>query len=158
MNQLNISYEELKEMESVGFAKLFTESTRTHYYISKYGRVYSVHKKSKKTKILKEDLSGIGYPSVKINNENIRIHRVVAETFIPNPEGKPCVNHIDGNPKHNDISGTIYPPNLEWVSYKENINHAWQTGLVNERNRENVKKAQYKQRKLTFEQAEQISI
>lgn len=156
MNQLNINYEELKQMESIGFAKLFTETTRTYYYISKYGRVYSVHKKSKKTKTLKEDLSGAGYPTVKINNENIRIHRVVAETFIPNPEGKPCVNHIDGNPEHNDITGTIYAPNLEWVSYKENSIHAWKIGLVEVKNRENLKKAQYKQRKLTYEQAEQI--
>lgn len=51
------------------------------------------------------------------------VHRLLALTFIPNPDNKPQVNHIDANTANNSLS------NLEWVTCKENINHAWQNGL-----------------------------
>lgn len=54
-----------------------------------------------------------GYPSVGKFN----IHRAVAELYIPNPENKPCVDHIDTNPNNNDYL------NLRWVTVKENNNN-----------------------------------
>lgn len=53
-----------------------------------------------------------------------KIHRCVAETFIPNTDNKPQINHIDGNKLNNYVS------NLEWVTSQENMRHAFDTGLA----------------------------
>ncbi len=54
---------------------------------------------------------------------NKPFHRIVAETFIDNPQGKPHINHIDGNKLNNRVD------NLEWVTNKENMQHAYKIGL-----------------------------
>lgn len=74
--------------------------------------------------------TGIGYYLVTMVNaktkvrKNQFIHRLIAKAFIPNPESKPQVNHIDGNKQNNSIS------NLEWATSKENSQHAVDTGLT----------------------------
>lgn len=55
-----------------------------------------------------------GYRRVCIKCKTYYVHRLVAETFIPNPENKPSIDHIDRNRANNDVS------NLRWVTTKEN--------------------------------------
>ncbi len=64
-----------------------------------------------------------GYLDVCLKAKHFRVHRLVAETFITNPENKPQVNHKDGNKKNSNVS------NLEWVTPVENIRHAWENEL-----------------------------
>lgn len=73
------------------------------------------------------------------------VHRLVAEHFIPNPEHKPNVNHINGNKKDNVVV------NLEWCTQKENIAHSHRTGLA-----VIAKGNQLPQTKLTEEQVLEI--
>jgi len=68
-------------------------------------------------------LNNRGYHSVGICRKTFMVHRLVALAFIPNPENKPFVNHLDGNKLNNHVS------NLEWCTAKENNLHARNTGL-----------------------------
>lgn len=77
---------------------------------------------------LKHYENGVGYYRVGLycgNNKHksYYIHRLLAMAFIPNPENKQFINHIDGNPKNNNLS------NLEWCTKSENNLHAYKTGL-----------------------------
>lgn len=54
------------------------------------------------------------YLSVCVENKNRSVHRLIAETFIENPEGKPCVDHINRNKDDNSVE------NLRWVTHAEN--------------------------------------
>lgn len=69
-----------------------------------------------------------GYKCVSLCNGGdkkfMQVHRLVALNFIPNPESKPQVNHIDGN-KHNN-----HVDNLEWATQDENMSHAVSMGLI----------------------------
>jgi len=64
-----------------------------------------------------------GYQLMTINKKVVYVHRYLAENYIPNPYNKPCVNHIDGNPSNNSLD------NLEWVTKRENCEHARLNGL-----------------------------
>lgn len=88
------------------------------YQVSNLGNIRNKRfNKSKKT-FKKKD----GRIQVMLNNKGKRymrfVHRLVAEAFIPNPDNKPQVNHLNGNPSDNRID------NLEWCTPKENIFHS----------------------------------
>ncbi|MFM2567485.1 HNH endonuclease [Enterobacter sp. DN] len=80
---------------------------------------------------LKPFLNSAGYCVVRLSDASsgrrviARVHRLVAEAFLPNPDGKPEVNHIDGDKANPSLR------NLEWVTPHENRKHAWDTGLRN---------------------------
>ena len=87
------------------------------YLISSTGLVFS----TRSNRLIKQQLSNVGYYRVEINIDGkarkYSVHRLVAETFIPNPNNYPIVNHKDENPNNNHVS------NLEWCTHKYNSNY-----------------------------------
>lgn len=119
------------------------------YEISNLGRVKSLPKRSgtcnRKESIRKLSYTKDGYIKIRLcgNGKDIttRVHRLVANAFIPNPENKNTVNHIDGDKTNNKVD------NLEWVNRSEQLLHAYSLGL---------KKPVHTNRKLTISDVEEI--
>lgn len=92
------------------------------YYISDKGEIYSVRQNGFKR--LKPGKTQTGYLQIVLRNKNkekvrFSVHRLVAETFIPNPKNKPQVNHKNGNKADNRVE------NLEWCTASENQRHRY---------------------------------
>lgn len=100
----------------------FTRFKNTAYLVSNDGLVFSEQSLSILT-----PFDNNGYLAVDLFANTVKqrvlVHRMVAITFIPNPENKPFVNHVDGNKYNNNVE------NLEWCTPSENSIHAVATGL-----------------------------
>lgn len=96
--------------------------TKYGYAVTSDGKVWSYKTK----RFLKPQKLSCGYLQVCLSTNKTRanIHRLVAETLIPNPNNYPEVNHKDGIKANNDVS------NLEWCTHKQNLAHARATGLI----------------------------
>ena len=94
------------------------------YEVSNYGKVRNIKTK----RIMKCTKNPCGYSIIGLRKNNKQhfhvLARIVANVFIPNPENKTEVNHIDGNKNNNTVS------KLEWVNRNENMKHALKTGLL----------------------------
>lgn len=130
------------------------------YQVSNFGNVRSLviwngHKymQRKVPKVLKKTLSSTGYEKVKImidgKKKDVKVHRLVANAFIPLVDGKEFINHIDGIKTNNNVE------NLEWCTRSENMFHAYSMGLIHReknpklirppKNKYHIPKEQFKQ-------------
>jgi len=107
------------------------------YQVSTFGRVKGLERVVKHSRggvqtiperILALQISKNGYVRVELNKDGkgikYLVHRLIAQTFISNPDNKPCINHISGVKTDNSVR------NLEFCFHIENTNHAFKTGLM----------------------------
>lgn len=94
------------------------------YSVTPSGRIWS---HANNGKWLTPSMNSRGYLCIGLRSggkrKTFRLHRLIAEAFIPNPDGKPQVNHINGNKLDNSAS------NLEWSTASDNLQHAYDCGL-----------------------------
>lgn len=109
--------------ETENFNRVAIKGFEGLYEVDSAGRVFSIASDAHRRKReLKQYQNKNGYMKVNLYDKDGKckkkyIHRLVAEAFIPNPESKPNINHIDCNVKNNRIE------NLEWCTQSENVRY-----------------------------------
>ena len=100
------------------------------YFATEDGRIWS----EKSHKFLSMSMRGMYLRVTLFLNDKTRksfaVHRLIAETFIPNPLNLPQINHIDENKLNNNVN------NLEWVTVRQNANHATRNERISKKNKE----------------------
>lgn len=114
-----VGFEGLYEVSSLGSVRSLTHQTMGRWGKLKTTQGKQLLKSKQKLGYIRADLSKEG--KVK----HYLVHRLVAEAFLPNPDNKPCINHIDNDRSNNLVS------NLEWSTHKENTQHALKQGRLN---------------------------
>lgn len=108
-------------IKSIGYLKPI-KGYEGMYEISKNGKVLSFKRNPAILSQYKSDYYKVGLTKDGVQ-KFFAVHRLLAIAFIPNPENKPCINHIDGDKYNNSLD------NLEWVTHSENTIHAFKFGL-----------------------------
>lgn len=110
----------------------FPISDRVKIFVEPNGTVYLWNGRSNKLKEAFYHISH-GYKRVRVTDvitktrRYLRVHRMVAELYLDNPNGYLQVNHLDGDKMNNDVS------NLEWCDQSQNTIHAYEMGLIKDR-------------------------
>ena len=111
-------YEDLYEVSDLGVVRSFTK----RYIIPSSGGL-----RVREAQVLSQQTMKTKYKTLKLSKDNkvkrFKVHRLVAIAFIPNPENKPQVNHING------VKNDNRAVNLEWSTAKENMRHAYVSGV-----------------------------
>lgn len=111
-----VGYEGLFQVSNLGRVRSYDRKVRCHNgYRTIKGRIY--------TNCFDRHYYHVVLRGKKDNDVQL-VHRLVAVAFIPNPDNKATVNHIDGNKLNNNVD------NLEWATYSENSKHAFRIGLI----------------------------
>lgn len=102
-------------------------NTNGKLFVSSYGRIKSFLRDASNGAILKQTPDKKGYCRIRVTidreKRSYKVHRLVAEAFLPKREGAEQVNHLDGNKANNSVA------NLEWVTNAENALHAMKNDL-----------------------------